>query len=121
MLTNLHGFAGRSVHQLMGAMPNLQKPRPGLVEDLAPADRAPRDQMLDIGLSYYDALTGEDGTLAPFAQECQRRENGGISVGGKKEAPEATAAKRDFAPPETRDPEMMKLAKALSLVPNTCE
>ncbi len=41
--------------------------------------------MLDIGLSYYDALTGEDGTLAPFALECQRRENGGISVGGTKE------------------------------------
>ncbi len=33
---------------LAGAMPNLQKPRPGLVEDLAPADRTPRDQMLDI-------------------------------------------------------------------------
>jgi hypothetical protein len=64
---------------------NLQKPRPALVEDIAPEDKTPRDKMLDIGLSYYDALTGEDGTLAPFAKECQRRENGGISVGGKKE------------------------------------
>ncbi|MBN2060129.1 MAG: hypothetical protein JW882_06895 [Deltaproteobacteria bacterium] len=101
---------------------NLQKPRPGLVEDIAPEDKTPRDQMLDIGLSYYDALTGEDGKLAPFAQECQRRENGGISVGGKKEDfPEPKEAPRDFAPPETIDPEMMKLAKALSLVPNTCE
>ncbi len=103
---------------------NLIKPRPGLVEDISPQDRTPRDRMLDIGLSYYDALTGEDGTLAPFALECQRRENGGISVGGKKEAPESTEApeaKRDFAPPEVGDPEMMKLAKALSLVPNTCE
>ena len=100
---------------------NLIKPRPGLVEDISPEDRTPREQMFDIGLSYYDALTGEDGTLAPFAPECQRRENGGISVGGKKEAPEATEAKRDFAPPEAGDPEMMKLAKALSFVPNTCE
>jgi len=101
---------------------NLQKPRPGLVEDIAPEDKTPRDKMLDIGLSYYDALTGEDGTLAPFAKECQRRENGGISVGGTKEDfPEATEATRNFAPPETIDPEMMKLAKALSLVPNTCE
>ena len=51
---------------LSHAMPNLRKPRPGLVEDLAPGDRTPRDQMLDIGLSYYDALTGEDGTLDPL-------------------------------------------------------
>ena len=100
---------------------NLIKPRPGLVEDILPEDRTPRDQMFDIGLSYYDALTGEDGTLAPFALECQRRENGGISVGGKKEAPAAPEAKRDFAPPEATDPEMMKLAKALTFVPNTCE
>ncbi len=77
--------------------------------------------MLDIGLSYYDALTGEDGTLAPFALECQRRENGGISVGGKKESPESKEPARDFAPPEAGDPEMVKLSKALSLVPNTCE
>jgi hypothetical protein len=100
---------------------NLIKPRPGLVEDIPPEERTPREQMLDIGLSYYDALTGEDGTLAPFAPECQRRENGGISVGGKREAPAAKEAKRDFAPPEAGDPEMMKLGKALSLVPNTCE
>jgi hypothetical protein len=101
---------------------NLQKPRPGLVEDIAPEDKTPRDQMLDIGLSYYDSLTGEDGTLAPFALECQRRENGGISVGGTKEDfPETKEAPRDFAPPEGVDPEMMKLGKALSLVPNTCE
>jgi hypothetical protein len=103
-------------------MQNLIKPRPGLVEDITPEDRTPREQMLDIGLSYYDALTGEDGTLAPFALECQRRENGGISVGGTKEDfPEPKKAPRDFAPPEGVDPEMRKLAKALSLVPNTCE
>jgi len=94
---------------------NLQKPRPGLVEDIKPEDRTPRNLMFDIGLAYYDSLTGEDGTLAPYALECQRRENGGISVGGPKEAP------RDFAPPEGVDPEMMKLGKALSLAPNTCE
>ena len=111
-----HVVPGKEIH-----LQNLIKPRPGLVEDISPEDRTPREQMLDIGLSYYDALTGGDGTLAPFAPECQRRENGGISVGGKKEAPEAKEAKRDFAPPEARDPEMMKLAKALSFVPNTCE
>jgi len=111
-----HVVPGNEIH-----LQNLIKPRPGLVEDISPEDRTPRDRMLDIGLSYYDALTGEDGTLAPFALECQRRENGGISVGGKKEAPESKEPARDFAPPEAGDPEMVKLSKALSLVPNTCE
>jgi len=108
------------------AMPNLQKPRPGLVEDLAPADRTPRDRMLDIGLSYYDALTGEDGTLAPFAEECERRENGSTSVGGKRPAPKSAApitteAKPQFPPQGPVDPEMAKLGRALAVAPNTCE
>lgn len=103
------------------AMPNLQKPRPGLVEDVAPADRTPRDQMLDIGLSYYDALTGEDGTLAPFAEECERRENGSTSVGGKRPAPKPKEAKAQFPPPAAADSEMAKLGMALAAAPNTCE
>jgi hypothetical protein len=104
------------------ALPNLQKPRPGLVEDLSPADRTPRDQMLDIGLSYYDALTGEDGTLAPFAEECERRENGSTSVGGKRSvASKPTDAKAQFPPPAAGDSEMAKLGMALAAAPNTCE
>ncbi len=103
------------------AMPNLQKPRPGLVEDVAPEDRTPRAQMLDIGLSYYDALTGEDGTLAPFAKECERRENGSASVGGKRAAPKPTEAKPQFPPPGAVDPEMANLRMALAAAPNTCE
>ncbi len=105
---------------IQGGMPNLQKPRPGLIEDLDPADRTPRDQMIDIGLSYYDALTGEDGTLAPFAKECERRENGGTSVGGKPR-PKPSSAEPQFPPPGSIDPEMAKLGRALALAPNTCE
>jgi hypothetical protein len=103
------------------ALPNLQKPRPGLVEDLAPSDRTPRAQMLDIGLSYYDALTGEDGTLAPFAEECERRENGSTSVGGKRAAPKPAEAKPQFPPQGPVDTEMAKLGRALAVAPNTCE
>ena len=103
------------------ALPNLKKPRPGLVEDVAPADRTPREQMLDIGLSYYDALTGEDGTLAPFAEECERRENGSTSVGGKRRAPKPAEAKPEFPPQGTVDPEMANLRMALAAAPNTCE
>lgn len=105
------------------AMPNLRKPRPGLVEDVAPEDRTPRAQMLDIGLSYYDALTGEDGTLAPFAKECERRENGSTSVGGKRREPESKPAegKPQFPQDGEIDSEMGKLGMALAAAPNTCE
>jgi hypothetical protein len=108
---------------LVYAMPNLQKPRPGLVEDIAPEDRTPRARMLDIGLSYYDALTGEDGTLAPFAEECERRENGSTSVGGKRKAPKPKPAggEPQFPPPGAIDSEMAKLRMALAAAPNTCE
>jgi hypothetical protein len=99
------------------SLSNLQKPRPGLIEDLAPADRTRRDQMVDIGLSYYEALTGEDGTLSPFAEECERRENGGISVGGKKPVPKPSSVK----PEPAVDPEMAKLGMAIAAAPNTCE
>jgi len=103
------------------SMEKLQKPRPGLVEDIAPADRTPRDQMLDIGLAYYDALTGEDGTLAPFAEECERRENGSTSVGGKKEKPKPSEPAAQFPPPAAVDSEMANLGRALASAPNTCE
>ena len=105
---------------ISGAIPNLQKPRPGLVEDLAPADRTPRDQMIDIGLSYYDALVGGDGALAPFAEECERRENGSTSVGGVKKEPKPAERKPEFAPPGSVDPEMAKLSMALAAAPKTC-
>ncbi len=95
------------------SMSQLQKPRPGLVEDVSPADRTPRIQMLDIGLSYYDALAGGDGTLAPFAEECERRENGSTSVGGNRE----DAATR-FPEPGAAD--LADLGRAIAAAPNTC-
>lgn len=99
----------------------LQKPRPGLVEDVAPEDRTPRLQMLDIGLSYYDALEGGDGTLAPFAKECERRENGSTSVGGNLVRPKPTKEMLESPFQYEFDSEMAKLRLALAVAPNTCE
>ena len=110
------------------SMPNLQKPRPGLVEDISAAERTPRDQMLDIGLSYYDALADDDGSLSPFADDCERRENGGVSVGGRR--PESKPESKPKMEPKPKpvelnpgaggDPEMMKLGMAIASAPNTC-
>ena len=99
----------------------LQKPRPGLVEDVAPEDRTPRLQMLDIGLSYYDALEGGDGTLAPFAKECERRENGSTSVGGDLVRPEPSKEMLESPFEYEYGSEMEKLRLALAVAPNTCE
>jgi len=55
---------------------NLQNPRPGLFARVPPSERMPRERLLEIGASYYDALDDNDGSLAPFADDCLRRENG---------------------------------------------
>jgi hypothetical protein len=76
--------------------PNMVKPRPALLQPLDPAERAPREQMLEAANSYYDAIVQDDGTVAPFADECQRRENGGISANDQSQTPEE-AANDDFS------------------------
>ena len=55
---------------------NLKTPRPGLLATVPPDQRVPRDQMLKIGASYYEALVTADANNAPFADDCVRRENG---------------------------------------------
>lgn len=58
------------------AVKNLAKPRPEFVTMLPPAHRLPRQQMVNIADSYFEAIEHADGKLAPFADDCVRRENG---------------------------------------------
>ena len=60
--------------------PNMARPRPGLIQPLDPSERVPRNQMLEIANSYYEAIVRDNGDIAPFADECQRRENGGTTA-----------------------------------------
>jgi hypothetical protein len=73
--------------QSFSDMPSLQKARPGFAEDIPAAERMKREDLIRIGLSYYNALTSEDGTRAPFAKECERHENGMTTAGGTPPAP----------------------------------
>jgi hypothetical protein len=59
----------------------LTTPRPGLLAEVPAASRKSHDDLVRIGLSYYDALDDNDGTLMPFAEDCQRHENGMITAG----------------------------------------
>lgn len=58
------------------AMELLTTPRPGLLADISEAERTPREVMRWAAHSYFDALTGDDGSIAAFADDCVRHENG---------------------------------------------
>jgi hypothetical protein len=58
------------------ALPNLQAPRAGLVEDVPAGERNTREDLLRVANLYFDAVEQDKGSVAPFANECARRENG---------------------------------------------
>jgi hypothetical protein len=58
------------------SMANLQKVRPGILMDVPYEYRDSRGRLIHIAKSYYDALDNNNGSLAPFAVDCERRENG---------------------------------------------
>jgi len=93
-------------------MAHLQKPRPALLEDLAPDDRVPRDQMLKAGEAYYVALTGGNGKLAPFADDCERRENGMTTAGNREQ--------HSPMPITATDPDTKKMLEAMAKFPQDC-
>jgi len=55
---------------------NLVVPRKAFTTQVPPDQQTPRDEMLKIGASYYEALVSADANNAPFADDCVRRENG---------------------------------------------
>jgi hypothetical protein len=54
----------------------LKTPRAAFSQVVPPGQRDKRNILLLIGNAYYDALTQNNGELAPFAADCGRRENG---------------------------------------------
>jgi hypothetical protein len=101
------------VRDLKKVPPSLIKPRPAFFEDLSPADHTPREEMLKAGAAYYVALTGEDGKLAPFADDCERHENGMTTAG--------TREKMAAMPFDNPDPETKKMMATMAKFPKTCE
>jgi hypothetical protein len=73
-ITEIEHVLARNVRDT--SMPNLTTPRPGLLETVPPAERVSRDEMFRIADSYFEAIEHSDGSLAPFADDCVRRENG---------------------------------------------
>jgi hypothetical protein len=60
---------------------NLHTPRAGLLAVVPKDQRSSHAQLLKIGATYYEALVKGDGSLSPFADDCERHENGMITTG----------------------------------------
>jgi hypothetical protein len=86
----IHNNDGTPLH------PNMSGVRPALLERQPKMERTPRERMREIANSYYEAIVQDNGDVAPFADECQRRENGGISANDQSQTPEE-ASKDDFS------------------------
>jgi hypothetical protein len=84
-------------------MQRLETPRGGLTSEVPAGGRQNYDDLVRIGLSYYDALDDNDGSLMPFADDCQRHENGMITAG-----PEA-------GPGPNSDPDSAPVARLCAL------
>jgi len=69
------------------SMANLNTPRQALLDDVPAAERTPRDQMLAAAFSYFDSIEQDDGTVAPFADDCTRHENGLQTTNNKTASP----------------------------------
>jgi len=80
----LKRVAGRIVeaeHMVAGnlsppALANLQTVRPAILREVPDEYADSRGRLLYIGKSYYDALDNNNGAYAPFADDCERHENG---------------------------------------------
>jgi hypothetical protein len=59
---------------------NLQTLRPAINETVPFEERMPRYELVGIAYSYYDALVLDQGSIAPFADDCERHENGMITA-----------------------------------------
>ena len=57
--------------------------RPGLLSEVAADARMDHDALIALGETYYPALDDNDGTLMPFAKDCQRHENGMVTAGAE--------------------------------------
>jgi hypothetical protein len=65
------------------AMELLTAARPTMLADVPKAERNSRDYLIYAANAYFDALTGEDGKIAPFADDCVRHEQGYQTVNNK--------------------------------------
>ena len=68
-------------------MQNLITPRAAFLANVPPGQRTSREDMLNAANSYFEAIEHSNGKLAPFAEDCERHENGGQTTHNAKPVP----------------------------------
>jgi hypothetical protein len=69
------------------ALANLVTPRPAFLADVPADERTSREDMLNAADNYFEAIEHADGSRAPFADDCERHENGGQTTHNAKPVP----------------------------------
>ena len=72
-------------------------PRPDFARVEPAATRSSRERLIAIASSNWDAMEQGDGSLAPYAQDCERYDNGRKTTNGPSPGPGAPAAPADPA------------------------
>ena len=65
------------------AMELLTTARPAMLADVPAREHNSREYLIYAANGYFDGLTGEDGRIAPFADDCVRHEQGYQTVANK--------------------------------------
>ena len=84
-ITEVEHVVARGVRP--SAMEYLTTPRPGFLADVPAAERNTREEMINAADNYFEAIERNDGSVAPFARDCERHENGMQTTGHKTPTP----------------------------------
>ena len=88
----------------LGAADTVAGPRPDFSEPLQPAEQSSREALIAIANSNWDAMERGEGDLAPYAQDCERYDNGRKTTNGPSPGRAANAAPALNAAPATGEP-----------------
>jgi len=105
--------------------PMVQAPRPSILMEVPYKYRDSRGRLIWIAESYYDALEYNNGSLTPFAPDCERRENGsrsapqgGPSLSGNVVAASIVNAPKPDASPKAKPATLMGMQTCASQLDN---
>lgn len=83
-ITEAEIVVGRSALTAADTVPG---PRPDFAHEIPPAERAPRESLIKIADSNWDAMEQGNGDLAPYAADCERYDNGHKTTNGPSPGP----------------------------------
>jgi hypothetical protein len=81
----------------LAAADTVPGPRPDFARVEPAATRSTREKLIAIASSNWDAMENGDGSLAPYAQDCERYDNGRKTTNGPSPGPGAAAPPSDPA------------------------